>query len=116
MRTVEFYETTEGKCPVAEYLDSLDAKDAAKIAFSISLVEELEVVPTTYFKKLDGEIYEIRAQRGNNIFRLLGFFYKGNLVICTSGFTKKTQKTPAKEIILADNRRKDYINRKGAGK
>ena len=116
MRTVEFYETAEGKCPVAEYLDSLDAKDAAKIAFSISLVEELEIVPTTYFKKLDGEIYEIRAQRGNNVFRLLGFFYKGHLVVCTNGFTKKTQKTPAKEIALADNRRTDYIKRKEAGK
>lgn len=30
-----------------------------------------------------------------NIYRLLGFFHNGNIVILTNGFQKKTQKIPA---------------------
>ncbi|MBP5163731.1 MAG: type II toxin-antitoxin system RelE/ParE family toxin [Spirochaetales bacterium] len=113
MRTVDFYRTADGRCPVREYLDSLEPKDAVKIAFSISIVEELDVIPSSYFKHLDDGIYEIRAQRGGNIFRLLGFFFRGSLVILTNGFSKKTQKTPKKEISLAKDRRKDFLSRQG---
>jgi len=48
----------------------------------------------------------------SNIFRLLGFFDGNNLIILTNGFTKKTQKTPQKEIKLAEKRKKDYLKRK----
>ena len=113
MRTVDFYMTADGRCPVKEYLDSLESKDAAKISFSISIVEELDVIPSSYFKHLNDGIYEIRAQRGNNIFRLLGFFFKGSLVILTNGFSKKTRKTPKKEIDQAKDRRKDFLSRQG---
>jgi phage-related protein len=43
---------------------------------------------------------------------LLGFFDSDNLVILTNGFAKKTQKTPPQEIDLAEQRKKDYLNRK----
>ena len=113
MRTVDFYTTADGKCPVKEYLDSLGSKDLLKVAFSISIVEDLDVIPASYFKYLEDGIYEIRAQRGNNIFRLLGFFYEGSLVILTNGFSKKTRKTPKREISLAKDRRKDFLSRQG---
>jgi len=38
----------------------------------------------------------------------LGFLDKGNLVILTNGFIKKTQKTPPQEIDLAEERKKEY--------
>jgi phage-related protein len=34
------------------------------------------------------------------------------LVILTNSFQKKTQKTPKKEIRLAENRKKDYLSRR----
>ncbi len=49
-----FYKTAEGKCPVEEFLDSLPGKVAQKAAWVLSLLEDLEVVPSTYFKKLAG--------------------------------------------------------------
>jgi len=55
---------------------------------------------------------EVRVQFGNDIFRLLGFFAKSQLVILTNGFAKKTQKTPQQEITLAATRRQDYFNRR----
>ncbi|NRA72605.1 MAG: type II toxin-antitoxin system RelE/ParE family toxin, partial [Gammaproteobacteria bacterium] len=41
-----------------------------------------------------------------------GFFEGDNLIILNHGFQKKTQKTPPKEIKIAQQRRKDYLLRK----
>ena len=114
MRNIQFYRSDNGKCPVEEFLDSLNSKQAQKITWVLQLVEEINVVPQTYLKKLtntDG-IWEVRAQVGGDIFRLLGFFDGDNLVVLNHGFQKKTQKTPAKEIKVAENRKKDYLRRK----
>ena len=54
----------------------------------------------------------MRVQLGNNIFRLLGFFDNASLIILTNGFAKKTQKTPTQEIELAEQRKRDYLNRR----
>jgi len=48
-------------------------------------------------------------------FRILGFFDGGKLIVLTNGFAKKTQKTPLSEIKLAENRKKEYIERKKDG-
>ena len=37
---------------------------------------------------------------------------KGNLVVLTNCFVKKTQKTPRKEIKLAEDLKKQYLNEK----
>ncbi len=42
----------------------------------------------------------------------LGVWDESNLIILTNGFAKKTQKTPSREIELAVQRRRDYLNRK----
>ena len=94
MRAIKFYSTEDGKCPVEEFLDSLDGKQAQKVAWVLQLVEELDVVPKTYFKKLvnTDDIWEVRVQVRGNIFRLLGFFDGNNLVILDHAFQKKLRK------------------------
>ncbi|WP_287055068.1 type II toxin-antitoxin system RelE/ParE family toxin, partial [Treponema sp.] len=59
------------------------------------------------------DFYEVRIQIGGNIYRLLGFFYNGNIVILTNGFQKKTQKTPKTELDICEERMKDFIKRGG---
>ncbi len=95
-------------------MDSLTSKQAQKVTWVMQLIEEIEQVPTSYLKKLVNthDIWEIRAQQGNNIFRLLGFFDGGKLIVLTNGFQKKTQKTPKAEIALAGERKKDYLEKK----
>ena len=65
-------------------------------------------------QKLEGtdDLWEVRAEFGGDAFRLLGCWDAGRLVVLTNGFAKKTQKTPAREIELAEQRRRDYLNRK----
>jgi phage-related protein len=113
MRTIQFYNLPSGKNPIEDFLDSLTSKQAQKVLWVLRLIEEFDSVPTQYFKKLTGtQLWEIRIQFGNDIFRLLGFFENGNLLILTHGFAKKTQKTPPQEIELATRRMKDHLARR----
>lgn len=115
MKQVLFYKTQSGKSPIADFLDSLNVKQAQKVAWVLNLIENSKRVPKEYFKKLTGTsgIWEVRVQTGSNIFRLLGFIHNGRLVILTNGFQKKSQKTPKNEIQIAEQRKSDYLLRKG---
>lgn len=114
MRTVNFYRLLNGNSPIEEFLDSLSGKQAQKVLWVLQLIEDLEIVPQRYFKKLaDAEgLWEVRTRFGNDIFRLLGFFDGGSLLILTNGFAKKTQKTPPQEIALAVRRKEEYLARR----
>ncbi len=114
MREIHFYRTETDFCPVEEFLDSLTAKQAQKAAWVMQLIEEIELVPVQYFKKLvnTDDIWEVRVQVGNNIFRILGFLDDERLVVLNHAFQKKTQKTPKKEIKIAEKRKKDYLSRR----
>lgn len=63
-------------------------------------------------KFLSVRIWEIRVIFSGDIFRLLGFFESNGNFIITNGFVKKTQKTPVTEIKIAEERKKDYNERK----
>jgi phage-related protein len=113
MREIIFYRTENNQCPVEDFLDSLSDKQVEKVLWVLRLIQEFERIPKQYFKKLTGtdDIWEIRIQSGNNNFRLLGFIYKSKLIILTNAFSKKSQKTPKNEILLAENRKQEYLRR-----
>jgi phage-related protein len=115
MRVIEFYQTSTGTKPVEEFLDGLSDQHAQKVAWVLRLVERLDRVPEQYLKKLVGtdQLWEIRVQAGGKNYRLLGFFDGAVLLILTSGFVKRQQKTPRQEIELAQRRRIEYVQRKG---
>ena len=114
MRTIEFYRTATGCCPVEEFLDELSDQHAQKVAWVLRLVERIDMVPPQYLKKLVGteHIWEIRVQFGGVSYRLLGFFHGAVLIVLTNGFSKKAQKTSQREIALAERRRSDYLQRR----
>lgn len=111
---VNFYRTVSGKCPVIDFLDSLDGKQAQKISWVLELFEDTTIVSRQYFKKLinTNDIWEIRIIHSGDIFRILGFFESQNIFVLTNGFVKKTQKTPLSEIRIAEERKRDYYERK----
>ena len=114
---VDFYDFEDGTNPIDPYLDSLDNKMLAKVEFSIRMLEQFGCsLRMPYSEHLEDGIFELRAIQGNNIERLLFFFYIGDKAILTNGFTKKTGKTPRSEILLAKTRREDYFRRYGDGK
>lgn len=113
-RNVKFYRTNDGKCPVQEFLDSLPAKAAQKVTWVLKLLEDVAIVPASYFKKLvnTDEIWECRVQFGSNAYRLFCFFIGNSVVVLTHGISKKSQKTPKQEIERAEAYRKEYMSRR----
>jgi len=85
-----------------------------KFNWTLHLISTVDRIPEKYFKHMTGTngIYEIRVEVGNDIFRVFCFFDEGNLIILTNGFQKKTQKTPKKEIELAEKLKKEYYDEK----
>ena len=71
-----------------------------KIYKVIEIIETYERVPANYLKIIKGTagLYEARIRLGSNIWRVFCFFDEGKLVILLNGFSKKSQKTPKKEI------------------
>ncbi|MCQ2081353.1 MAG: type II toxin-antitoxin system RelE/ParE family toxin [Lachnospiraceae bacterium] len=111
---VIFFEKENGDCPVEEFIDSLDVKMRAKMVGLLELLEEKgNQLREPYSKPIDDGIFEIRCKVGNNITRVLYFFYYEGKIILTNGFVKKTQKTPPEEIKLAKERRADFKERMG---
>lgn len=114
MKTITFYRTASGNCPVEDHLDSLTDAQVTKIAWVLKLIREIDRVPSNYFKKLTNsdDIWEVRVDFGSNTFRLLGFYCGKDMIILTNSFQKKSQKIPKKEIELAEKRKKEYFNRR----
>lgn len=113
-KIVTFYKTVDGKYPVEDFLNSLPGKVAQKVTWVLSLLEDMDIVPSSYFKKLVGSegIWECRVQFGSNAYRIFCFFDDKSVVVLTNGFIKKSQKTPRSEIEKAETYRRDFLERR----
>jgi phage-related protein len=115
--SIEFYLDEEGKNPVSEFVGRLDKKTKARFDWSIQQLRILNVrAREPLVKHLEGKIWELRRASNGQIYRLLYFFFTGRKIVFVHGFQKKSQKTPRREIELAQTRMNDYIRRKGGEK
>ena len=114
MREINFYKTEAGDSPIGEFLDSLPNKAREKVVWTLDLIEQLDVIPKNYLKKMvnTNDIWEVRISSNTNIYRILCFWDGGKLLVLNHAFQKKTQKTPKQAIKLAEKRKADYIRRK----
>ena len=80
----------------------------------MQLISIIDKVPEKYFKHITGStgLYEVRVEVGSDIYRVFGFFDKGQLIMLVNDFQKKTQKTPKNEIELAEKLKKQYFDEK----
>ena len=110
---VDFFKHDNGECPVIEYLNSINIKLIAKMAWTIGLLETNgNMLGMPYLEQLEDGIFELRAKQGSDISRVLYFFCIGKKIILTNGFTKKTNKVPKSEFEIAKKYREIYLNRK----
>jgi phage-related protein len=94
-----------------DFYNSLNKDIQEKIDWVFEIVKITEQIPKKFFEHLTGTdgIYAIRIDFQSNIYRVLCFFDKGNLIILVNSFQKKSQKTPPKEIALAEKLKKQYF-------
>lgn len=97
-----------------EFFEKLKPDVQKKFNWTLQLLATMEKVPEKYFKHITGStgLFEVRIEVGSDIYRVFSFFDKGKLIILINGFQKKTQKTPSKEIDLAEKIKKEYFNEK----
>ena len=109
------YEKENGEVPVEKFLEDVNPKMRAKIYGLLEILQEKgNRLREPYSKHLEDGIFELRCKFGNDITRILYFFYYEGKIILTNGFVKKTQKTPLKEILKAEEIRKEYFNNKSS--
>lgn len=97
-----------------EFFETLTPEVRKKFNWTLQLISTVDRVPVKYFKHLTNSsgIYEVRVESSSNIYRVFCFFDKGNLIVLTNGFQKKTQKTPKIELELAEKLKKQYFDEK----
>jgi len=100
-----------------DFYKSQDLKIQEKIEYVLDLVRFERQVPNKFFKLLENTdgIWEVRVITTFKSIRILCFQDKGNLVVLTNCFLKKTKKTPKKEIKLAEKLKKEYLTEKYGG-
>ena len=99
------------------FYKSQDLKIQQKIEYVLDLVRFERQVPKKFYKLLENTdgIWEIRVITTIKSIRILCFQDRGNLVILTNCFLKKSQKTPKKEIKTAERLKKQYLIEKYGG-
>ena len=109
IRKIEFY-----KDYFTDFYTTLNSKTQEKFEYVFKLVKQSERIPKKFFTHLKSTsgLYEIRVEFQSNIYRVFCFFDEGKLIVLLNGFQKKTQKTPRKEIEIAERLKKEYFNEK----
>ncbi len=110
--TVIYYESSEGNCPVIEFIDSLSKRNQAKIFSFLSLLEKKgPILPRPYADLLENGIHELRIKLSGIQVRVLYFFCYQEYIVLTHPFTKTTDKVPTAEITKANAFRMDFLKR-----
>ncbi|UFH59491.1 type II toxin-antitoxin system RelE/ParE family toxin [Sulfurovum mangrovi] len=102
-----FYENSNGKKPVREWLYSLDEEDRKVIGKDIKTVEYGWPIGMPVCRKLESKLYEVRSDISDKRIARVIFTVIDEYMILLHGFIKKTQKTPKQDIDLALKRKKD---------
>lgn len=110
---IELYENIRGEKPVEDFFDSLETKAKLKINYAIELLETFGLEGGyPHVKKLTGSnLWEYRILGGDSI-RIIYVSMTGKTFLILHGFKKKKQKTPTKEIKIAEDRLEEYLRRK----
>lgn len=97
-----------------DFYEAQDLKVQEKIEYVLDLVRFERHIPKKFFKALNSSdgIYEVRVFTTYKSIRIFCFFDEGNLVVLTNCLIKKTQKTPKKDIKLAERLKKEYLRDK----
>ena len=117
MFSIVFYKDRRGREPVKEYLEKLNAsaehnkEHRAKLK---KIYEYLGVLSSTgtragmpYVKHIGWDIWELRPVSD----RIFFFWWNGVAFVLLHHFTKKSQKTPRREIERAKHHMKDFLER-----
>ena len=110
---LRFYRTPGGAAPVRDWLRGLTDEARRQIGWDIGLVQERWPIGRPLVGKLGGGLCEVRTTFDKNEYRVFFYIEREQVVVVHStmvlvhGIHKKTQKTPAGDLALAQRRMKE---------
>ena len=109
---VRIYESVSGDKPVEVFIKSLGEKARTKVANTLDYLEEFGItLVSPHLKKLTGtSLWELRILGADSI-RIFYITITGRIFLLLHGFKKKSQKTPKREIVIAQKRLEEYQGR-----
>jgi len=112
--TVEYYKDSRGREPVADFIESLPIEVQARVLRLIDLLADYGVLlKEPYTRQVRGKVRELRITAKSGEVRVLYFGFADKRLVLLHGFVKKTRRTPASDIEIAERRLYDFVNRRG---
>lgn len=111
--TVEFYETSSGRCPVREFLDDLkttDPEDFAAILAGLAKLKNRNYHRPPLSKAIGDDLFELRHVVKLNT-RVLYFFFKGRRIVAVHGIRTKSTRILKQDRQVSKERRRDWLKR-----
>ncbi|MGB3366437.1 MAG: type II toxin-antitoxin system RelE/ParE family toxin [Acidaminobacteraceae bacterium] len=108
------YYYKDDQSPIVEFLSKLPRKDQAKILREVDLLEQFGIsLGMPHVKKMAGtdDLWELRVKQGSDNYRIFYFTMKQRRFVLLHAFQKESQKTPNKEIKIAENRKSEFLER-----
>lgn len=114
---IEFYEDDRGRRPVADFISSLRSNPAlqAKLLRTLDLLMEFgTALSMPHSRAMTGyDFRELRVRYASDIARILYYALPGRKMVMLHGFVKKSQRTPAADLQVAQRRLEDLRARRG---
>ncbi len=102
-----------GQRPVDEWVLGLSADARAEVAHVIDLLEAHgPTLGMPHARSLGDGLWELRARERDGIYRVIYFHWFRRTFGLLHGFTKRTQRTPRREIEVARARRATWLGRR----
>jgi phage-related protein len=96
-----------------EFIRSLDDETKIKIGTLLMMLqtgETLGAPQSKPMKSIHAKAHELRVKDKKGVYRVIYVLSVGDQILIPHAFTKKTQKTPQKEIELSIKRLKEMMN------
>ncbi len=103
---VIFFRTPSGREPVRDWLKAMDKDDRMVIGEDIKLVQFRWPLGMPLVRKLEADLWEVRSHLSGGRITRVCFTVRGAELALLHGFIKKSQKTPAADLALAQERKK----------
>ena len=106
---VIFYRTSAGQEPVREYLSGLPLRDRAAASDVLDAIREHGLhAPGVRFKQIRGKLWEFYIETGAS-HRIFYVVVTGPMMVLLHSYKKQSQKSPAREIKIAERRMKEVL-------
>ena len=107
---IEFFTTESNRSPVTDFIDTLQIKDQAVVLAVLQEISDYGFkAKGVRFKQIKKKLWEMKITVPSGGIRLFYAMISQNKLLILHGFKKKSQKTPLKQLNLAEKRLKRLL-------